>query len=152
MLDLYDQLETIARVFAEHGVRYSLVGGLAYSIWVEIRATEDIDLLIHPDHWPRVAELLASHGFRSLADDMDFDTIRIRRLTKIEKTDVVTLDLLLADPPLDRLLQSSASIIRGDTRIHVAQPNALIQLKKLRSSPRDELDIAGLKRVLDAED
>ena len=151
MLDLFSELIAIAERLDDSGVRYALVGGLAYSVWVEARATEDIDLLIDGDAWPSVADHLAGLGYQRIAAEMDFAGMRIRRLTKIEPDDVLTLDLLLADGRFAAALDSAVQVDHGGGTLRVARPEAIIELKKLRLSARDELDIAGLERLIDEQ-
>ena len=42
-------LKDLLRAFNEHGVRYLVVGGYAFGVHAEPRATKDLDLLIRSD-------------------------------------------------------------------------------------------------------
>ena len=97
MLDLFDELRAICGALNEADIAHALVGGLACSILVEVRGTEDIDLLVGPEDWDRIPQVLAPLGYRHLAGDMDFRHVRIRRLTKMEEGDTLSVDFLLAD-------------------------------------------------------
>jgi hypothetical protein len=151
VLDLFSELLRVTARLDAAGIRYALVGGLAYSVWVETRATEDIDLLLDPQGWPEIAGQLEDLGYRNLAKEMNFREIRIRRLTKMEAGDVLILDLLLADPPFSEALDSAVEIQYAGGSLRVARPETIIELKKLRMSPRDQSDIAGLERLIDEQ-
>jgi hypothetical protein len=149
MTDLFDELRGIAAALRKEGIPYALIGGLACSIWVEARNTEDIDLLILPEDWPRVAASLRPLGFESLAGPMEFEKVRLRRLTKMEGEDIVVLDFVLADGDLASSLDGSVKITYRGQEYSVAAPKALIALKMNRMSPKDRNDIEGLQKIVD---
>ncbi len=57
-MNLFQELIRIITELDSAKIPYLLVGGLAYSLHVEARATEDIDLMINPDDWPRCEDVL----------------------------------------------------------------------------------------------
>ncbi len=149
MIDLFEELRSITRALEDAGIRYALVGGLAYSAWVEVRATEDIDLLIDPQDWVRVREALAPVGYLDLASPMDFPDLRIRRLTRIEKEDVAILDLLLADTQeLVAGIDKAVEVDFAGGKVRVAEPCVIVHLKRGRMSAKDRDDIEGLERIM----
>lgn len=151
MIDLFAELAAIEEVLQSHGIPYAIVGGLAYSIWVEVRATEDIDLLIRPEDWERMPALLEPLGFLWLAGSMDFPSIRIRRLTKLIEREALVLDFLLADGAFEEGLRRRAKLIYKGRPVYVARPDVIIDLKKLRMSRKDIVDIEGLRIVADGQ-
>lgn len=65
--------EDILTLFSKHGVRYLIVGGLAFIFHAKPRYTKDIDLWIDPseDNVARVNQALAEFGSPSLIDADD---------------------------------------------------------------------------------
>jgi len=149
MTDLFDELSRIVAALNKEEIPYALVGGLAYSVWVEARNTEDIDLLIRPEDWPRVASVLNPMGFETLAGPMEFEKVRLRRLTKIKGEDVVVLDFILADGNLGSGLDGSVRVTYRGEEYSVSTPEVLIALKRNRMSPKDRNDIEGLQKIID---
>lgn len=151
MIDLYQELMSVVDRLDCERIPYALVGGLAYTLYVEARATEDIDLLVRPQDWSRLPAALAPLGYLDVAGEMDFKNIRIRRLTKIIGTDAMVLDFLLADGGLQEGLEKAVSIALGDRAIRVAPAETIIELKKARLSAKDRNDIEGLQRYLEGQ-
>ena len=152
MIDLFDELAKIAEVLDRETVPYALVGGIGYSVWVEVRNTEDIDFLVLPEDWERLPQLFEPLGYLTLAAPMDFADIRIRRLTKIEEDDSLVLDFLFADDErhMADVRQPQRLEFMGKT-FSVAKPETIISLKESRMSPKDKMDIEGLKRVIEGD-
>lgn len=151
MLSLYDELIATSNALQQAGVPYLLVGGLAYTLLVEVRATEDIDFLIPPDAWEAVKAALAPLGFLDLASPMDFKDVRIRRLTKLSGDSVLVVDFLFADPPHDGDFDKAWNVTIGGCTIPVAPPERVIALKQGRMSSKDRSDIEGLTRLIEGE-
>lgn len=151
MLSLYEELVAVARALATAQVPYVVVGGIAFSLHVEIRATEDLDLLIAEENWEKVQAVLLPLGYEQLAGAMDFPEIRIRRLTRIKGADVLVIDFLLADDRTRHALQGPVLIpFRGEL-LPLAPVEVLIDLKRRRMSPKDVSDIRGLEAKLNEE-
>jgi hypothetical protein len=49
-LDLYAELRQVVETLDRASIIYALAGGLAVAIYATPRATEDIDILVAPDH------------------------------------------------------------------------------------------------------
>lgn len=148
MVELFDELKAVVGALDDAAIPCALVGGMAYSIWVETRATEDIDLLVMPEDWPRIGEVLAPLGYRELAAPMDFKTVRIRRLTKLKDSDAIVLDFLLADGALARGVTDRVILKRGAQTYALAPPEVIIALKRGRMSAKDQSDIEGLENLI----
>jgi hypothetical protein len=69
--------EDILTLFAEHEVRYLIVGGLAFIFHAKPRYTKDMDLWLdsHPDNIARVNRALVEFGSPSLIDPERTDEI-----------------------------------------------------------------------------
>jgi len=153
MISLYEELRAIVQILNEADIPHALVGGLAYSLWVETRATEDIDLLIMREDWDRIPEMLEPLGYLSLAAPMDFSNVSIRRLTKIEERSALVVDFLLADSePLKEGIARARKIEYMGRVFSVASPETIILLKEGRMSSKDKNDIEGLRKLREGAD
>jgi hypothetical protein len=153
MINLIEELKAVTEALEKGGIPYALVGGLAYSIWVEARATEDIDLLILPDDWERIPPLLGPLGYQDLAGPVDLRQIRIRRLTKLEGEEVFVADFLLADTPeLAEGVKQAPRIKHLDREYPVAKPGVVISMKQGRMSAKDRNDIEGLRKLIEGRE
>jgi hypothetical protein len=148
-MDLYEELLSAVGALDAAGIPYALVGGIACSLYVEPRATEDIDFLLLPQDLERAMKALQPLGWDDLAGPMDFHNIRIRRLTKLQDTHVMVLDFLLADTDdLAKSLDTPQLFDYESVRLKVASPETIIRLKQGRMSGKDQIDILGLQKLL----
>lgn len=119
------------------GIAYALVGGLAVSIYAVPRATEDVDLLLGREHLLPAVERLASLGFRRAGTPMSVagGRLEIRRLVKIDGSDLVPLDLLIPnDPALAALVAGRETVAWEGGRLSIVSLPGLRALKRLRGS------------------
>lgn len=147
MLDLYAELRRVVEALDAANVGYALAGGLAVSIYTSPRATEDIDLLILPNDLERAVSALQPLGFQRAGRPMRVadGRLEIQRLTKIEGSDLLPLDLLLpVDPALTEVLEDRTSLAAEGYPIRVVGLRALRTLKRLRDSPLDRADLEAL--------
>jgi hypothetical protein len=78
-----DHLKELLRAFNDHAVRYLIVGGYAFGVHAEPRATKDLDILIRSDeeNSKAVFRALAQYGAPldglTVADFMDGATFQI---------------------------------------------------------------------------
>jgi hypothetical protein len=147
-LDLLDELRDVSSALEAAGIPCAVVGGLAYSIYVEPRATEDLDLLIRPEDWERCIDALRPLGWEALAAPMDFKSIRIRRLTKFLPDSALVCDFLLADGALAEGVTHAHRIVVKGTTLSIAPPRVIIALKQARMSEKDRGDIEGLEKFI----
>lgn len=151
MLDLFKELQTIIQILDREKIPYALVGGLAYSILVETRATEDIDILIFPLDWQKIQSLMETTGYVSLSEPMDFKHIKIRRLTKFEGSNVLVLDFLFAEGKFMEGIHRAIKINYQNQEYCIAPPDIIMEMKKGRMSNKDKNDIEGLKKLLEGK-
>jgi len=147
MLDLYAELRRIVEALDAAGIPYALAGGLAVSIYTTPRATEDIDLLIARGDLDRAVSALQPAGFRAAGRPMPVagGRLEIQRLTKIEGTDLLPLDLLIpTDPALTALIADCVSLTLEGQQVQVVGLAALRTLKRLRGSALDRADLEAL--------
>jgi hypothetical protein len=150
MLDLYEELKKIVAALEEQGIPYAICGGLAVSIYVEPRATEDLDLLVLAQDLDRCQTGLAPLGFQRYGEPMTFakGQVAMQRLLKLEVRgeDHVALDLILvSSPELDTVWQTRQSFDWEGKKIWMVSREGLVALKHLRGSPQDLVDIDQLE-------
>ena len=148
MLDLYEELRAICLALDQAGIAYAIVGGIAVSLYTAPRATKDIDIFISPADLSALAAGLKPLGFAVLAAPMTFagGRIAIHRFTKLARADFLSLDVLTArDPILEQQVLGARQQVSNQLQsIWLAPVEGLIELKKLRGSPQDLVDIAAL--------
>jgi len=73
----------------------------------------------------------------------------LRRLTKLQDAEALTLDFVLADDAaLKTGVDRAVTLEHGGVSYRLAPPEVIIDLKKRRMSPKDRNDIAGLERLI----
>ncbi len=147
-LDLFDELFTVTTALDRVNISYALVGGLAYSVWVELRNTEDIDLLIRAEDWERIPPVLKPLGYQQLAMPMDFENVKIRRLTKFVGSECLVIDFLFANSETAKGIDAAISLEHRGRTFKIAPPDVIITLKEGRMSDQDQMDIKGLRRIM----
>ena len=71
--------------------------------------------------------------------------LRIQRLTKVAGSDLLALDLLLADSsPLEEALRTRQRLDWGAQHLWIVSIDSLRALKRLRASPQDLADLEAL--------
>lgn len=147
MIDLYRELRAIIDALERAGLAYALVGGLAVSMYTAPRATEDVDIGIAPEGAENAVNALAAIGFRQHGRPMTVadGRLEIRRLLKIDGTDLLPLDILVArDPGLDALLKDRVTVDWEGRPITIVSVASLRALKRLRGSAQDQADLEAL--------
>ena len=149
MLNLVQELTQLVQRLDEEGIDYALCGGLALAVHSIVRATIDIDLLVHQDSLEDVKKVARSLGFAFEAQPMSLakGAIRMHRLSKIEPAldqDALMLDLILVTPAIERAWGSRRQLEWEHGSLWVVDREGLIQMKKLRGSGQDLDDIQKL--------
>jgi hypothetical protein len=147
MLSLEEELRRIVALLEAEGVAYAVAGGVAVSIYTRPRATEDLDLVISGADLEATLARLEALGFRRAGPPMAVarGRLRIQRLTKIAGSDLLPLDLLLAESPdLVEVLQGRRRLAWGGSSLWIVSAEGLRTLKKLRGSPQDLADLDAL--------
>ncbi|HET8798891.1 MAG TPA: hypothetical protein VFO89_14450 [Thermoanaerobaculia bacterium] len=149
MLNLLDELVGIIDGLNEASTPYALCGGIAMSVHGFTRATEDIDLLVRPEHAPDVEAVVGRLGYVIKATPMNFQSgaVQIRRVSKVDATDgdTLSLDLLLVTPASETAWATRETHPWRGRALFVVSREGLILLKRFRSSDQDLVDIARLE-------
>lgn len=145
-VDLYEELRSIVAAFASGRVRYALCGGLALAVHAEPRATKDIDFLVHPDDFDAIQAILRALGYVIEALPMRFSSgLELRRISKVEGTEVFTLDLILVNERLRETWEGREEVRLADLPLWVVAREGLIAMKRMAGRPQDLADLARLE-------
>jgi hypothetical protein len=149
MLDLFDEFATLIGALEAAGTEYAVCGGLAMAIHGLPRATIDVDLLVPPSAAERVLACALGLDYTIPADPMSFagGVVEIRRVTKIDAAsgDLLSLDLLLVTPAVERVWNERTRVRWERGELWVVSRQGLVSLKRLRGSGQDQDDIKRLE-------
>jgi hypothetical protein len=153
-----DEIVRVLKALAEEGVQYILIGAAAMGFHGLVRATEDLDLLIHPtaenverlkrafrrayDNDPNVEEITASDllgeypaiRYYPPSGDLYFDVLT--RLGEVASFATVESEIKELE----------------DVPVRVATPLALYRLKRGTVRPLDHHDAEALRQAFDLEE
>ncbi|NCC53387.1 MAG: hypothetical protein EOM20_19545 [Spartobacteria bacterium] len=149
-MNLYLEFDCIIRRFDEMSIRYALCGGFAVGIYGPLRATEDIDFIIHPDDLEKAAVLLHDVGYRLKSPAWRFSntSYELNRFMKPipDMEDMQIVDLLVpVSDETQAILDRAEKRSYADTYIRVVKKADLITMKMARGSLQDKADIKKLE-------
>jgi hypothetical protein len=149
MFDLYDEFSNIIGALEAAGVEYAVCGGLAMAVHGFPRATIDVDLVVPPNAADRVLACAHNLDYIIPAYPMSFadGAVEIRRVTKIDAAsgDLLSLDLLLVTPAIERIWNERTRVRWERGELWVVSRQGLVSLKRLRGSGQDQDDIERLE-------
>lgn len=143
-------MKDLIRAFNRNGVEYLIIGGFAYGVHAQPRATKDLDLFIRSDARNSAAafKALAEYGAplqglttKDLQDTITGLQIGVppNRIDILQKIDGVTF----ADAWRSRV----QAVIEGDIPTFVISREHLIQNKLASGRARDLLDVQEIQRA-----
>jgi hypothetical protein len=137
--------EDILDLFAEHRVRYLIVGGLAFIFHAKPRYTKDIDLWVDPspDNVVRVNRALADFGSPSLINPDDPDEI-LQLGNAPHRIDVLRN---VVDFDFHRAWKRRIRGTYGDAPANWIDLDSLIEIKSRIDHPRHREDVRVLTMV-----
>jgi len=148
-MDIADELRRLVSELNDRGVDYALCGGMALVVHGITRTTIDIDLLIPAEALSTVFNIAASINYNVRGKDMSFadGAVEIRRVSKIDPVDgeLLSLDLLLVTPQVLGSWQTRIAVDWEGLKLWVVSRQGLVDLKELRRSDMDLIDIKALK-------
>jgi len=153
-MDLRAELLGLVDRLAAARVEYAICGGVALAIHGYPRFTKDIDLLVRREDLERVVSTVAVLGFTLDAGLLPFDAggpraREVRRISKAEGGEVLTLDLLLVSPVLQGVWRSRGTFEWEGRRVSVVSRAGLIEMKRLTGREQDLLDARRLESPRD---
>lgn len=148
-MDLYEEFTALIDILSESGINYALCGGLAVAFFGYARFTKDIDLLIAAEDLSRVRKALEPRGFVFYSGAIPFDpgspqSRTIHRLSKIEGSDVLPIDLIIATPLFDQVWKQRQIVDWNGRRVQIVSREGLRFMKQLANRDQDRLDLAQL--------
>jgi len=142
-----NDLKELLRAFNDHGVKYLVVGGYAYGIHAEPRATKDLDIFIRSDEensqavFRALAQFGAPMSGLSQADFMDGSTFQIgqppARIDLLQRVDGLSFD--------EAWKNRVDGIVDGEIRIMIISKSDLIRNKLASGREQDILDVKMLR-------
>jgi predicted nucleotidyltransferase len=140
-------LKELLRAFNDHAVKYLIVGGYAFGVHAEPRATKDLDLFIRPDEensqalFRALAQYGAPLGGLSPADFMDGTVFQIGQPPA--RVDILQhIDGISFDQAWENRIEG---LVDGEIRTIVISKNDLIQNKLASGREQDILDVKKLR-------
>ncbi len=144
-LDFFQETMDLLADLDREGVAYAVAGAVALAIHGAPRATADLDLLVLPQELATALDLARRRGYTIEALPMTFaDGTEMRRVTKVEGAEALTLDLLLVDETLRPVWETRIRVPTKRAELWVVSREGLIQMKAAAGRPQDLADIARL--------
>jgi len=156
-MDLRDELLGLVECLAEENIDYAICGGIALAIHGYPRFTKDIDILVQSEDLDRAIHAVARIGFVLDSGTLPFDqggprAREVRRISKTEGAEVLTLDLLLVSPVLESVWSSRGGFEWQDRHLQVVSREGLVEMKRLAGRDQDLLDVKQLESSSDKTD
>lgn len=141
-MNLVDELYSIAAALTRAGVRYAVCGGVAVTLYGATRSTKDIDLLVLPADVPRALDAVRPLGYVFPAFPMTFDAgtereRHVQRVSKIEGSEHLLLDLLVADAAFEGALDDRVEVQLPAGPLAVVSRAVLLRMKRLAGRTQD---------------
>jgi hypothetical protein len=140
-------LKDLLRAFSDHSVRYLVVGGYAFGVHAEPRATKDLDVLIRADEENSAAVFRALTQYGAPLDGlnprdfMDGSTFQVgqppARVDILQRIDGLTFD--------EAWENRIEGLIDGEVHVNVISKNDLIRNKLATGREQDALDVKKLR-------
>jgi hypothetical protein len=145
-MNLMDEFLAIVDALEAQGIDYAIVGALALAVHGVPRATTDIDLMLRPQDIDRALDSVKGLGYTLPAQRMTFASgVTVQRVTKVHEEDALTLDLLVAQGPLERAWGSRVVVDASGRHLRVVSRRALVEMKALAGRLSDLADIQRLQ-------
>lgn len=125
----------------ENGIRHAAIGGVALNVHGYVRATQDIDFLIHADEAARVRTLMVADGFECLDFRDDLSTY-VKGFERV--------DFLHARRPIAEGLLREAAVMSALPDVPVVSLEGLIgfKIQAFSDDPRRLKDIVDVKELI----
>jgi hypothetical protein len=145
-LELFGETIGLLSELERGRIPYAVAGAIALAIHGVPRATTDIDLLVRPEDLEAVRKVARGRGFTIEALPMRFsDGLEVRRLSKTEGADLLTLDLLLVDANLEPVWTTRQRVLTERGEVWVVSREGLIRMKAWAGREQDLADIRRLE-------
>jgi hypothetical protein len=148
---LYLEFDLIVRQFEKRQLRYAVAGGLAVGLYGYVRATQDMDFLVHEEDVVKAEAVLSKLGYLANPNVQEFPRsgLALKRLFKRvpREDELMLVDLLIPKSVrMKQVLHQAVSIPFGKGSIRVVTAGDLMDMKRLRGSKTDKADIEFLRK------
>ncbi len=160
--------ERVFTAFADHRLRYAVIGGIAVNLHGYNRVTGDLDILLSLTD-ENVQKFISITKLLNLVPRLpvnieDFAVAQIRTTWIAEKNMKVFsvynridplehIDVKIDSPEnIERYIEQSVRLVAGDVEISVVNIDDLIRLKQESGRERDLLDIRALRRIKELDE
>lgn len=150
----WEDVNTVAQLFADAGVEYALVGGYAIAAHGFNRFTEDIDVLVNPSadnarRWIAALSRLPEGAAHELANEPD--AFAAQKLYAIRVNDEFTIDVMPAVAGIgwEILKPHIVETSIGERAVRVLDLEGLLKTKQ-GARPKDQMDAAVITAALRA--
>ncbi len=134
------------------GIRWALVGGMAFTARVEPRTTRDVDAVVAVTEGTESTLLIRSlrdRGYRHLPSRSLFDSDEPLRELRFESPEGVRVDLILDWSGIEPETIESAEVVPyGPIAVPVCRAEHLLAMKVHADRPKDRIDAEGLVKIL----
>jgi hypothetical protein len=156
-LNLKQELERLVDALSEANVGFAICGGIAVTIHGAPRFTKDIDLLVLDEHLEQALRVAEQCGFALPAAPMRFDAggpkeRHVRRVSKPDGANLLTLDLILVQPGFAEVWASRELVAWENRVVPVVSISGLALMKRWAGRDQDALDLKNLGVEDDVED
>lgn len=153
-MNLRDELLGLIDCFTAEDIAYAVCGGLALAIHGHPRFTKDIDILIQREDINRAVAAVARLGYDLDSGVLPFDSDgpkarEVRRISKVEAGQVLTLDLLVVSAAFRAAWSGRGTFEWEGRRLQVVSRTGLAEMKRLAGREQDLLDARKLESTGD---
>ncbi len=148
MVNLEKALVNLLKLFREKSIKVVLVGGLACGVWKHIRATTDIDFLVHEDFCEAIIEAMKFLGYLNC---IEYDELGIIKFDEVADKGLPEVDFVIANREyLKEIFKTAIMADYGEEKLHIANPEQLItlKLKAIKDNPEQDLDWFDIKNLI----
>ena len=150
-VNIVDELYAITAALEAAGVAYAVCGGIAVTAYGAPRATQDIDIVIKRDDLVAALQVIVPLGFRLPAGPMVFgegtpNERHVQRVNKIEGSEHMVLDLLLAEAAYSQVLDDRVTVQLPRGPLSLVSRQTLLKMKRMAGRPKDLIDIERLEK------
>jgi len=142
-------MKELLRLFEEHGVRYTLVGGHAVNYYGYVRTTQDMDLLVSPTagNAQRIMGALIAFGFGRAGIPQELferDGGAVHLGVEPNRIDILTS---LKGVSNTRIFKRSEVVEVDGIAVNIISLDDLLQVKRCSDRPRDLADADELAKI-----
>ena len=146
MMELTTELGAIVEALDTAKIPYAVCGGIAVTLHGYTRFTQDIDLLIRPEHLDGALAAVAPLGYVLEGGNIPLgygepSARDLFRISKAQERDLMTLDLLIVNPLIEPVWSSRIEFAWEGRVLTVVSLEGLAVLKRLAGRPQDLLDL-----------